>query len=125
MLPEGVEDAEERTDTPVVLIRLPPGENRPKKGRAGWAVQGHVAYSKICTHAGCPVGLYEQQRHLLLCPCHQSTFDVPNACKPVFGPATRSLPQLPLAIDSNGYFIAASGFKEPIGPAYWWRDSDT
>ena len=121
VLPDGVEDAEERTDTPVLLMRLKPGTNHPKKGRENWAVGDHVAYSKICTHAGCPVGLFEQQRQHLLCPCHQSTFEVTEWCTPIFGPATRSLPQLPITLDSDGYFIAADGFHEPIGPGYWWR----
>jgi ubiquinol-cytochrome c reductase iron-sulfur subunit len=95
------------------------------KNRQGWNVPGPggtiVAFSKICTHAGCPVGLYNSIAHQLICPCHQSTFDVLSDCKPVFGPAPRSLPQLPLAVDSAGYLITPSGYTVPVGPGYWNR----
>jgi ubiquinol-cytochrome c reductase iron-sulfur subunit len=76
----------------------------------------------VCTHAGCPVGLYQADTHQLLCPCHQSAFDVLDRARPVFGPATRALPQLPLAVDPDGYLRAQSDYHEPIGPAYWNRD---
>jgi ubiquinol-cytochrome c reductase iron-sulfur subunit len=79
------------------------------------------AYSKICTHAGCPASLYEQQTHRLLCPCHQSQFDVLDSCRPVFGPATRPLPQLPITVDDEGFFIAKSDYLEAVGPAFWER----
>ncbi|MDQ6650122.1 MAG: Rieske 2Fe-2S domain-containing protein [Actinomycetota bacterium] len=108
-------------DAATMLIRLRSDEDKARKGRANWSVDGHVAYSKICTHAGCPVGLYEQQTHHLLCPCHQSLFDVLDGCRPIFGPATRSLPQLALAVDSDGYFMAQGDFAEPVGPGYWER----
>jgi ubiquinol-cytochrome c reductase iron-sulfur subunit len=104
-----------------MLIRLGPGVNHPAPGRADWAPEGHVAYSKICTHLGCPVGLYEQQIHLLLCPCHQSQFAVPDHCKVLFGPAARPLPQLDIYIDSDGFFHARSNFAEPVGPGFWER----
>jgi ubiquinol-cytochrome c reductase iron-sulfur subunit len=107
--------------SPTILIRLRPGENRPKPGRANWAADAHVAYSKICTHAGCPIGLYEQQTHQLFCPCHQSTFDVLDGCRVVFGPAARPLPQLPIYVDDDGYFRARSDYKEPVGPSFWER----
>ena len=83
--------------------------------------QGIVAYSKICTHVGCPVGLYEQGTHHLLCPCHQSTFDVTQDCAAVFGPAKRALPQLKIGVDDEGYLIATQGFMEPVGPSFWER----
>jgi ubiquinol-cytochrome c reductase iron-sulfur subunit len=86
-----------------------------------WGYHGIVAYSKICTHAGCPVGLYEQQTHHLLCPCHQSTFDVTNDCEVIFGPARRALPQLKITVDKDGYLIADDGFAEPVGPSFWTR----
>jgi ubiquinol-cytochrome c reductase iron-sulfur subunit len=115
-------DTAEKATSTTILIRLPPGVNRPRPGRETWAVDGHVAYSKICTHAGCPVSLYEQQTHHLLCPCHQSVFNVPDGCRAIFGPASRSLPQLPLAVDAEGYFIARDGdYDEPVGPAFWER----
>jgi ubiquinol-cytochrome c reductase iron-sulfur subunit len=112
---------EDFAKTPVLLIRLEPGLNQPLPGRENWAYQDHVAYSKICTHVGCPVGLYQKQNHKLLCPCHQSTFLVPHGCQVVFGPAARRLPQLPITVDSDGNFIAQAGFDEPIGPSFWER----
>jgi ubiquinol-cytochrome c reductase iron-sulfur subunit len=123
VVPKKVEDMteEEYAKAPVLLIRLEPGLNEPLPGRENWAYQDHVAYSKICTHVGCPVGLYQKQSHKLLCPCHQSTFLVPEACKVVFGPAARKLPQLPITVNSDGEFIATAGFDEPVGPSFWER----
>jgi ubiquinol-cytochrome c reductase iron-sulfur subunit len=112
---------EELGKSAVLLIRLEPGTNKPAPGRESWAFQDHVAYSKICTHLGCPIGLYQKQSHKLLCPCHQSTFEVPNACKVVFGPAARPLPQLPITVNANGEFVATAGFDRPVGPSYWER----
>ena len=89
------------------------------KQRATWAPQGYIAFSKVCTHAGCPVGLYEELTKQMLCPCHQSLFDVTDAAIPIFGPAPRPLPQLPLYIDEEGYFRAQDGYDEPVGPGYW------
>ena len=89
--------------------------------RMDWTVEGIVAYSKLCTHTGCPVGLYQSEEHLLLCPCHQSTFDVLDGARPVFGPAARSLPQLPLGIDGDGNLVATDDFPEPTGPGFWDR----
>jgi ubiquinol-cytochrome c reductase iron-sulfur subunit len=108
-------------DSQTLLLRLRPGVFHPREGRDGWDIQNHVAFSKICTHAGCPVGLFEEQSNQLLCPCHQSTFDVADACRPVFGPATRSLPQLPLDLDDDGYLIATGDFSDPVGPGFWAR----
>jgi ubiquinol-cytochrome c reductase iron-sulfur subunit len=108
-------------DSPTLLIRLPPGVNRPKSGREGYAAGDLVAYSKLCSHLGCPVGLYQAEERLLLCPCHQSTFDVPDGCEPIFGPAARSLPQLPIALDPEGYVYATGDFSDPVGPGFWDR----
>jgi ubiquinol-cytochrome c reductase iron-sulfur subunit len=121
VFPEDETDLHAKADSTVLLIRLRPGENEPRRGREDWAVDGHVAYSKICSHAGCPVSLYEQQTHHLLCPCHQSVFDVIQHCRPIFGPAARPLPQLPIEIDEEGFFRARSDFTEPVGPSYWER----
>jgi quinol---cytochrome c reductase iron-sulfur subunit len=107
----------------VVVVRMLPEENNPAPGRANWAVDGILCYSKICTHVGCPISLYEKKTHHLLCPCHQSTFDLADAAKVVFGPAARPLPQLPLMVDDDGYLVAQSDFKEPVGPSFWERDS--
>jgi ubiquinol-cytochrome c reductase iron-sulfur subunit len=117
--PEGAQQA---GDSQVVLIRLNEGELRPRPGRETWSPRGYVAYSKVCPHVGCPVGLYQADTHELLCPCHQSTFDVLDGARPSFGPATRSLPQLPLAIDGQGFLTAQADFDEPIGPGFWNRD---
>jgi ubiquinol-cytochrome c reductase iron-sulfur subunit len=107
----------------VVVVRMDPADNKPGPGRETWAVDGILCYSKICTHVGCPISLNERKTHHLLCPCHQSTFDLADAAKVVFGPAARPLPQLPLMVNDDGYLVAQSDFKEPVGPSYWERDS--
>jgi len=112
---------EEKAKAAVLLVRLDPSELKESAERKGWSYNGIVAYSKICTHVGCPVALYEQHTHHLLCPCHQSTFDVTDECKVVFGPASRPLPQLPITVDAEGYLIAQSDFTEPVGPSFWER----
>ncbi|MEY2454558.1 MAG: ubiquinol-cytochrome c reductase iron-sulfur subunit [Acidimicrobiaceae bacterium] len=118
--PEGHTDA---ADAPTLLIRTRRDQSfRPRQGREDWTVDGIVAYSKLCTHVGCPVGLYQAESGLLLCPCHQSTFDVLDGARPVFGPAARSLPQLPLGLDANGDLIARGDFSGPVGPGFWDRD---
>lgn len=113
---------EEKAKAVVLLMRLDPADFKHiSEGRENWNVDGIVAYSKVCTHVGCPIALYEQRTHHLLCPCHQSTFDLTEECKVVFGPAGHALPQLPIAVDSDGYLVAQSDFHEPVGPAYWER----
>ena len=102
-----------------VLIRVKEQLLQLPKDRANWAPMGYVAYSRVCTHAGCPVGLYESTTHLLLCPCHQSTFDVLRRASPTGGPAARPLPQLPLYADSDGNLRAGGGFTSPPGPGFW------
>jgi quinol---cytochrome c reductase iron-sulfur subunit len=117
--PEGHTDD---ADASTLLIHFRADQDfRPKAGREDWTVDDIVAYSKICTHVGCPVGLYQAASGLLLCPCHQSTFDVLRHAKPVFGPAARSLPQLPLGLDDDGYIIATGDFSDPVGPGFWDR----
>ncbi|HXX91620.1 MAG TPA: Rieske 2Fe-2S domain-containing protein [Acidimicrobiales bacterium] len=105
----------------VMLIRAGSEDIITKPGRVTWAPQGYVAYSKLCTHAGCPVGLYQESTQQLLCPCHQSLFDILDGAQPVFGPAPRPLPQLPLFIDGAGFIRAQSGFDQPVGPGFWER----
>ncbi|WP_166140412.1 cytochrome bc1 complex Rieske iron-sulfur subunit [Nocardioides ochotonae] len=110
-----------KSKTAIVIVRMEPDEIIPGPGREDWSVDGIVCYSKICTHVGCPISLYERTTHHLLCPCHQSTFDLGDSARVVFGPAARPLPQLPLAVDDEGYLIAQSDFTEPVGPSYWER----
>ena len=115
--PEGaVGDA----DSPTLLIGVGDPELFAEEVRGG-TVDGVVAYSKLCTHTGCPVGLYQQEERLLLCPCHQSTFEVVNGAQPIFGPATRPLPQLPLDVDDDGYLIATGDFESPVSAGFWNR----
>ncbi len=129
VIPEDLHEAEhpleEKAKCAVLLVRLDPSdvEALPEEDseREDWSVDGIYAYSKICTHVGCPVALYEQQTHHLLCPCHQSTFDMTQHCKVIFGPAKRPLPQLPIAVDDEGYLVAQSDFHEPTGPSYFER----
>ncbi len=104
-----------------VLIRISNENFTTQKGRETWGPKGYVAYSKLCTHLGCPVGLYEQELQLLVCPCHQSMFDVTNGAIPQFGPAPRPLPQLPLYVDAAGYLRSQKGFDQPVGPGFWER----
>jgi ubiquinol-cytochrome c reductase iron-sulfur subunit len=108
-----------RPDSQTMLIRLKPGDLRLPGDRAAWAPDDCVAYSKVCTHAGCPVGLYRAEDKVLICPCHQSTFDVPGGADPIFGPAARPLPQLPMELDAEGYLVALGDFPEPVGPSFW------
>jgi ubiquinol-cytochrome c reductase iron-sulfur subunit len=125
VIPFGLDEEEdyleEKAKAAVLLMRLKPEDLNELPERASWSYDGIVAYSKICTHVGCPVALYEQQTHHLLCPCHQSTFDVTNHCAVIFGPAKRALPQLPITVNSDGYLVAQRGFDEPVGPSYWER----
>lgn len=117
-----VPEATTLSDTATMLIRLRPGTRvTPRPGQQGWMWSDYIAFSKICPHLGCAVGLFEQRTNTVLCPCHQSQFDVRQDGKPIFGPAARPLPQLPLTVDSDGYFVARSGYHEPIGPSYWER----
>ena len=106
-------------DSQAVLIKVPPDMLQLPADRAAGAPDGLVCYSKVCTHAGCPLGLYLAQDHELRCPCHQSTFDVLDGAKPVYGPAPRPLPQLLIEIDDDGTLRAQGDFTEPVGPSFW------
>ena len=122
VFPEGTENTDRgQAVDQTVLIRLSNESFTTKKGRETWAPHGYVAYSKLCTHLGCPVGLYEQQLQLLVCPCHQSMFDVNNGALPQVGPAPRPLPQLPLYVDALGHLRAQGDYHEPVGPGFWER----
>lgn len=115
---EGTELLQAKSKAAVILVRMRPEAITPAKGRENWGVEGILCYSKICTHVGCPISLWEQQTHHVLCPCHQSTFDLTDNGKVIFGPAKRPLPQLPLSVDSEGYLVATSDFPEIVGPSY-------
>jgi ubiquinol-cytochrome c reductase iron-sulfur subunit len=104
----------------VILNRMLP-DDIVSQQTANWSVEGIVCYSKICTHVGCPISLNERTTHHLLCPCHQSTFDLTDSGKVLFGPAARPLPQLQLTVDSEGYLAAVRDFTEPVGPSFWER----
>jgi ubiquinol-cytochrome c reductase iron-sulfur subunit len=126
VIPEGLlqrsDMLEQKAKAAVLLMRLKPEDLHVSRGKETWNYNGIVAYSQICTHVGCPVALYEQQTHHLLCPCHQSQFDITHEAKVIFGPARRPLPQLPITVDSDGYLIARSDFHEPVGPDFWERE---
>ena len=122
--PEGAD--REQLGAPVVVVRLEPGELRLPSARNGWAPDGIVAYSKICTHAACAISLYRtptfapvEPKPALVCPCHYSTFDPATGGTVLFGPAGRPLPQLPLMIDSAGGLRAGGNFSGPVGPSWW------
>jgi ubiquinol-cytochrome c reductase iron-sulfur subunit len=130
IVPDGYQDDPDAlTKASITLIKFRPGEldipttmnGSALVGTMNWTVDNIVAYSRICTHVGCPVGLYEQTTHHLLCPCHQSTFDAAHGANVIFGPAARALPQLPLTVDAQGYLVAKSDFTQPVGPSFWER----
>ena len=118
---EGVELNQAKAKAAVIIVKMQPDDIKPAKGRENWGINGVLCFSKICTHVGCPISLWEQQTHHLLCPCHQSTFDLVDNGRVIFGPAARAVPQLPLAVDDEGYLVATSDFKEPVGPSFWER----
>ncbi|MBW0270977.1 menaquinol-cytochrome C reductase [Nocardia sp. MH4] len=110
----------------VMLIRLRTADAEKaikRKGQESFNYGDYFAYSKICTHLGCPTSLFEQQTNRILCPCHQSQFSATEWGKPVFGPAARALPQLPITVNSEGFLVANGDFIEPLGPAFWERRS--
>ncbi|HEX5118908.1 MAG TPA: ubiquinol-cytochrome c reductase iron-sulfur subunit [Pseudonocardiaceae bacterium] len=123
--PEALQAALQRIDNPVMLIRFRPGDAAKvikRQGQEDFNYGDYYAYTKICSHLGCPVSLYEQQTNRFLCPCHQSQFNALMYCKPIFGPAARALAQLPIKVDeATGYFYAVHDFIEPVGPGYWER----
>jgi ubiquinol-cytochrome c reductase iron-sulfur subunit len=124
-MPEGLEEDDENFQNEIakaalMIIRIQPDEIKDKR-ELEWSHQGIVAYSKICTHVGCPISLYEQQTHHVLCPCHQSTFDLSDGGRVIFGPAGHALPQLRIGVNDEGYLEALSDFEEPVGPAFWER----
>ena len=112
-----------RAKAAIILVRMAPDEIVSQQAPSGetWDYEGILAFSKICTHVGCPIALYEQRTHHLLCPCHQSTFDLADSGNVVFGPAARQMPQLPITIDDEGYLVAVSDFQQPVGPSFWER----
>jgi ubiquinol-cytochrome c reductase iron-sulfur subunit len=114
----GHELLQEKAKAAVILVRMRPEDVNAPEGRDNWDIDGILCYSKICTHVGCPISLYEQQTHHVLCPCHQSTFDLSEGAKVTFGPAARPLPQLQLGVDDEGYLIALGDFEEVVGPSY-------
>ncbi|MEV0615940.1 Rieske 2Fe-2S domain-containing protein [Nonomuraea sp. NPDC050404] len=121
VVPEGYEhDLTALAKATLILIKFRPAEIKAGTNK-NWTHDGIVAYSKICTHVGCPAALYEQTTHHILCPCHQSTFDAADGAKVIFGPAARPLPQLPITVDAEGYLVATGDFNVPVGPSYWER----
>jgi ubiquinol-cytochrome c reductase iron-sulfur subunit len=118
--PMGVEDPTELAKASIFLIRLEPSEVKSQR-ELDWGYQGILAFSRICPHVGCPVDLYEHRSHRLLCPCHQSTFDMTDGAKVIFGPAPRPLPQLQITADAAGNLMAKGDFSEPVGPSSWER----
>jgi ubiquinol-cytochrome c reductase iron-sulfur subunit len=123
--PEGLEESDEDFQEQIakaalMIVRLRPEDIKDKRER-DWAHQGIVAFSKICTHVGCPISLYEQQTHHVLCPCHQSTFDLSDGARVLFGPAGHALPQLRISVNDEGNLVALGDFEEPVGPSFWER----
>ena len=110
-----------RAKAAVIVVRMTPEEIQSQQAPDGenWDYEGLLCFSKICTHVGCPISLYQQRTHLLLCPCHQSMFDLADSANVVFGPAYRRMPQLPITVDDEGYLVAVSDFAEPVGPSFW------
>ncbi|WP_330296038.1 cytochrome bc1 complex Rieske iron-sulfur subunit [Streptomyces sp. NBC_00503] len=123
--PEGLEEDQHDFQTQIakaalMIVRIKPEDIKDKQ-ELEWSHEGIVAYSKICTHVGCPISLYEQQTHHVLCPCHQSTFDLSDGARVIFGPAGHALPQLRIGVNDEGFLEALGDFEEPVGPAFWER----
>ena len=114
------ETLNQRGKASIIVVRMDPADIISQQGQ-DWDYQGVLAFSKICTHLGCPTSLYQQRTHHLLCPCHQSTFDLSDSGNVVFGPAARRMPQLAITVDAEGYLVAQSGFNQPVGPSFWER----
>ena len=128
--PEGLPELQEeqgnqnaRAKAAIILVRMRPEEIQSQQAE-GWDYQGILAFSKICTHVGCPISLYQRRTHELLCPCHQSTFALDDSANVVFGPAARRMPQLAIDVDEEGYLIAKGDFAEPVGPSFWEMGSN-
>ncbi|MBH5334452.1 Rieske (2Fe-2S) protein [Streptomyces pactum] len=124
-MPEGMSEHDHDFQTQIakaalMIVRIQP-DNIKDKRELDWSHEGIVAFSKICTHVGCPISLYEQQTHHVLCPCHQSTFDLADGGRVIFGPAGHALPQLRITVNDEGYLEAMGDFAEPVGPAFWER----
>jgi len=122
--PEGSDPRE--LGSPIVLVKLRPDELDLPADRTDWDADGVLAFSKICTHAGCTINLFRYPLYeptspgpALVCPCHYSTFDVTTGGNRIFGPAGRALPQLPLDLDGDGRLIAGGEFSGAIGPSWW------
>jgi ubiquinol-cytochrome c reductase iron-sulfur subunit len=121
VVPDGYQDnLDALAKATTIILKFGPGQLQSPTVM-NWTVDGIVAYSKICTHVGCPVALYEQTTHHILCPCHQSTFDATRGAAVLFGPAARPLPQLPIGTDAEGFLVATSDYHEPVGPSFWER----
>ncbi|MFF5702776.1 Rieske 2Fe-2S domain-containing protein [Streptomyces sp. NPDC012794] len=124
-MPEGLEEDQHDFQVQIakaalMIVRIKPEDIKDKQ-ELEWSHDGIVAFSKICTHVGCPISLYEQQTHHVLCPCHQSTFDLSDGARVIFGPAGHALPQLRIGVNSEGFLEAHGDFEEPVGPAFWER----
>ncbi|MET7716614.1 Rieske 2Fe-2S domain-containing protein [Streptomyces sp. NPDC005407] len=124
-MPEGLEEdshdfQKEIAKAALMIVRIQPDDIKDKR-ELEWSHEGIVAYSKICTHVGCPISLYEQQTHHVLCPCHQSTFDLSDGARVIFGPAGHALPQLRIGVNAEGNLQALGDFEEPVGPSFWER----
>ncbi|OKK19255.1 ubiquinol-cytochrome C reductase [Streptomyces sp. CB00455] len=124
-MPEGLEEEQHDFQVQIakaalMIVRIQPEDIKDKR-ELEWSHDGIVAYSKICTHVGCPISLYEQQTHHVLCPCHQSTFDLSDGARVIFGPAGHALPQLRIGVNDEGFLEALGDFEEPVGPAFWER----
>ena len=119
VFPEGHTDA---ADAPTLLIHYRDDQEfTPRPGREDWTVDDLVAYSKLCTHAGCPVGLYQAER---ACCCARAT-SRRSTCST--GPGRCSAPRpgrcrsSRSALDDDGYLVATGDFSEPVGPGFWDR----
>jgi ubiquinol-cytochrome c reductase iron-sulfur subunit len=123
VFPQGFEGSSPDQVILIRLAQLDAGEPYPltAPGNPAWTTGGYVAYSKLCTHLGCPVGLYQERTQQLVCPCHQSIFNVASGAVPQFGPAPRPLPQLPLTVDATGQMRANGSFDQAVGPGFWER----
>jgi Rieske Fe-S protein len=99
----------------ILLVRLDPNDFEDTRSLAA---DGILAFSAICTHAGCPVTEWAKatngEANVFKCACHNSEYDPRHGAEVVFGPAPRRLAALPIAI-VEGALVISGPFTRKVG----------